>query len=204
MVTLKGIANARAGEWELAIMAWRGRKFKDKLDEKYPGSAGLLHKVCAWRAAWLPPRGSVSKQPLPDHPQQAVEQEAREWRDVWEAGQGPYCKLWAAPGRSLGRLGAEKIRAVCRAYRERAGVIGWHPRHWSWLSDDLLELFGTLLEWCEQLRAWPEAIHHMVIFILSKLDGGEADVLTAHASEGVGGQSCVSPSGLGGQALPGL
>ncbi|CAK0816105.1 unnamed protein product [Prorocentrum cordatum] len=169
---IKEAAKARAQEWEVAVMRDRSRKFREKLDEKYPGSAGLLHKVCAWRAAWLPPRGSVSKAALPAHPQQAVEQEAKEWGAVWQAEQGPYAKLWVGQGRSLGTIDTARLRKICRAYKERAGVIGWHPRHWSWLSDDLLEYLGVMLEWCEQLRAWPTSIRLLVIFILGKTDGG--------------------------------
>ena len=63
----KTIAGTRMRERE------RDRLFKQKLDDRYPGSAGCAHKLVKWRADWDEAKGSVSKKTLPAYPHMAVE-----------------------------------------------------------------------------------------------------------------------------------
>ena len=76
VLAVRNFAELRADEWEKAIFKERNRTLKERLADKFPGSCGLLHNVSKWRAAWQPPRGSVSKKLLSVDPQQAVEEEA--------------------------------------------------------------------------------------------------------------------------------
>ena len=78
---------AKAKNAAQAISRTREAVFKEKLADKFPGSSGLLHRVCHWRAAWVPTRGSVDKKLLEVDPQAAAQSEADSWKQVWPPGQ---------------------------------------------------------------------------------------------------------------------
>ena len=61
--------------------------FKEKLDDRYPGSGGLLHNVCKWKQVWVPRIGSISKICLKGDPQVGVEREQDDWASVWGVAQ---------------------------------------------------------------------------------------------------------------------
>ena len=73
----------------------RIKNFRDKLEEKYPGSLGLMHRVTKWKAAWQAPINSITKKPVAQHPQDEVEEELQAWCSEWSkacpAGEAP---LW--------------------------------------------------------------------------------------------------------------
>ena len=191
LAAIQGLAVTRAAAWEDSIARRRRRLFMEKLAEKYPGSQGRIHKICQWRAAWRSPVSSALKKPLPSHPQQAVEAEAEEWSAIWQVGKGQQQKLWQLEHLPrLPPLDAEMVRPVCASFKARTGLgaDGWHPKHWSWLSEGALRCLATLLAWCEELGTWPEAIRALLIFLVGKPDGwGQADYAFPSAREGVGG-----------------
>ena len=57
---------------ERRLMQEREEQLRVKLEDAYPGSAGLLHRICKWKAAWQPRVGSVTKKALPHGPQEAA------------------------------------------------------------------------------------------------------------------------------------
>ena len=91
---LKCVAAGRTKEGERTIVQERRKKFKEKMTDRFPGSNGLVHRICRWRAAWQPPTASVSKQQMPLEPQLAADKELEEWSAVWRVGQGETHGLW--------------------------------------------------------------------------------------------------------------
>ena len=79
--------NQTAEAFERQQMRQRADLLKEKLDDRFPGSGGLLFNICKWKGAWQPKKGSVSKKLLPADPQEAVQQEEQDWRVVWQHAQ---------------------------------------------------------------------------------------------------------------------
>ena len=178
MGELQSWMSAAAEELERQLMRRREQEFRERLDDKFPGSGGFLFRICKWRNAWQPRKGSVSKQPLPADPHEAVQQEETDWRQVWQLAQQQETPLWRTCPRTLREempaILGEKLRPICAAYKRRAGLGGcaWHPRHWSWLSEEALHCLGQMLMLCERLGAWPTAIRFLLLMLVDKEDGG--------------------------------
>ena len=186
-------AHRTAAALERRAMRQKEEQLKARLEEQYPGSGGLLHRICKWRTAWTPRRGSVSKQLLCGDPQEVVQGEEEDWAGIWKVAQQKESALWrscpAEARRALPPLEESHLRAICKSYRERAGLGGcaWHPRHWSWLSSQALQCLAQLLVLCERCGAWPTAIQFLVLMLLAKEDGwGQAGCPHVLVAAGVG------------------
>ena len=105
-----------ATKLELHLMNERENQLRERLEDKYPGSVGLLHRICKWKGAWKPRKGSVTKKELPAAPQQAVEAEERDWAQVWNAMQVQERPLWRTcetRHREMSAITAETLRPLC-------------------------------------------------------------------------------------------
>ena len=96
---------------ERQSMSKRESNFRERLDEQYPGSGGLLHKVCTWKQVWVPRIGSISKISLRGDPHMGVEQEQDDWASIW----GWICRQKAHSGGTA----LEKPDSPCHSLRER-------------------------------------------------------------------------------------
>ena len=94
------------------------------------------------------------------------------WRDRAKQEEHPLWKMTS--GDSLGDLETQLMRRVCGAFKWRTGLglCNWHPRHWSWLSEEALECLKEILLACERLRHWPEGAWGLMIFLIEKAEGG--------------------------------
>ena len=158
-----------------AVIAERDAGFRQKLSDKFPGSAGLAHKLVKWRGAWTEAKGSVSKKILDTDPQKAAYQEAHDWAAVWQVDQQQEA-LWMRAGlqADLGPIGVDKLRQICAAFKPTTGlgVDGWHPRHWSWLSNQALETLECMFRLSEAKGRWPSTAWATLLFLAPKQDGG--------------------------------
>ena len=74
-----------------------------------------------------------------------------------------------------------------------------HPRWFSWLSPQLLDLFAGLMVALEAAGMWPEQIRLMLIALIPKQDGGrQADRAVTRFRPIVGGGSQPTRSSLAG------
>ena len=120
----------------------------------------------------------MSKKLLPADPQEAVQQEEKDWRVIWQLAQQLDTPLWRTCPQELRdqmpEIQSGQLRPICAAYKRRAGLGGcaWHPKHWSWMSEAALTCLGQMLMLCERVGTWPTAIRFLMIMLLDKEDGG--------------------------------
>ncbi|CAK0862641.1 unnamed protein product [Prorocentrum cordatum] len=164
-------------EWQIGKE--RRDSFKQRLEDDFPGSQGLLHRVTKWRQAWQAPKGSISKKLLPAAPQAAVDQELHDWSKVWTTGSG-----FPKPWRGLQQVAVtppspHHLRGLAQRFRAKTGigVDGWQPKLWAYLTDGTLSVLASLLAWCQQLGRWPSQVHLLLVFIIGKLDGGGRPII---------------------------
>ena len=125
---------------DMEATALRRERFEAILSDPVKRS-GLLHRVTKPQAGWMEAKSSVQQRPLPLSAQAAVEEECKEWEAIWTTA-SPEEPLWhhaaaATEDEKLEDITAAAVREACRAFKPSTGlgVEGWHPRHWSWLSD---------------------------------------------------------------------
>ncbi|CAK0788577.1 unnamed protein product, partial [Prorocentrum cordatum] len=113
-------------EWQIGKE--RRDSCKQRLEDDFPGSQGLLHRVTKWRQAWQAPKGSISKELLPAAPQAAVDQ-------AWQL---PTIRSWlAAHPRSYDytAAGQSSERALWKALLDDELVLGTGIRAATMLAD---------------------------------------------------------------------
>ncbi|CAK0796259.1 unnamed protein product [Prorocentrum cordatum] len=154
-------------EWQIGKE--RRDSFKQRLEDDFPGSQGLPHRVTKWRQAWQAPKGSISKKLLPAAPQAAVDQELHDWSKPWRGLQ----QVAVTPP------SPHHLRGLAQRFRAKTGigVDGWQPKLWAYLTDGTLSVLASLLAWCQQLGRWPSQVHLLLVFIIGKLDGGGRPII---------------------------
>ena len=99
-----------------------------------------------------------------------------------------WAELWAAQpdkwdihnsGLDLGDLGtpemltAKQIRDAARSFKKRTTAVeGWHPRHFGWLSDALLDAVSRMWQVCEIQLVWPQQEEELLAKLIPKASGG--------------------------------
>ena len=116
-----GWAARTATALERHAMQQREEQLRTRLEEQYPGSGGLLHRICKWRHAWTPRLGSISKQLISCDPQQAVQAEEDDWAKIWQVAKQNVSALWRScppeERRALPPLEGEGLRPICKKYK---------------------------------------------------------------------------------------
>ena len=175
LVQLQQSVAAVADAFQRQVASDRQESLRELLDEKYPGSSGLLHKICHWRSAWAPPTGSISKKVLPAAPQDAVEEDMRQWSSIWGAEEQTAVEApWRGHIGKWSRPSVDAVRDLCRRYKKRTGLGRdcWHPRHWSWLPDERLQELLDVMDLCAACGRWPTHAWLLVVFLVPKPEGG--------------------------------
>ena len=70
-------------------------------------------------------------------------------------------------------LTAKEIRDAARSFKKRTTAVeGWHPRHFGWLSDDMLNALSRLWHVCETQLVWPSQEEELLAKLIPKASGG--------------------------------
>ena len=109
--------------------------------------------------------------------------ETSKYKELWAATECPCAKSFAA-NTPCDRIPVYKLRRVARTFKRRAGVApdGWHPIHFSLLSDEGLETLSELYEFLELCGHLPHQQEQVFIFLIDKLTGGTQPIgrFTSH------------------------
>lgn len=116
---------------------------------------------------------------VPLNLQQAVDQEAVTWADIWQrglAGQGP--KLPNDLGASMLDIALCKFRSACMAFPcgEGLGLDKMHLRAIVRCSDLVIRAFIALLALAETSGHWHDAVGVILVFLLPRSDGGRRPI----------------------------
>ena len=79
---------------------------------------------------------------------------------------------------SLPPITAWDLRRASRTFKERTGtgVDKLGPRHYTWLSDELLDVIGRLLMNMEQVGFWPWQVNEAMVHLIPKPTGGRRPI----------------------------
>ena len=71
------------------------------------------------------------------------------------------------------RMEVKEIRDSSKSFKKRTTAVeGWHPRHFSWLSDPMLESLSAMWYVCELQLVWPEQEEELLAKLIPKASGG--------------------------------
>jgi hypothetical protein len=76
------------------------------------------------------------------------------------------------------RLSVKSIRDAARSFKKRTTAVeGWHPRHFGWLSDELLDVLSMMWHVCEVQLVWPKQEEELLAKLIPKASGGLRPIL---------------------------
>ena len=105
------------------------------------------------------------------------------WQEIWQRhrdADAPWrCGALRPiddPHWTLEPITVQALREVAGSFAKKKGHVGFHPRHFSWVSDETLAALAALLHLCEEAGVWPAALQHIVIHLIPKRDGGRRPI----------------------------
>ncbi len=168
MKTAKEAAAARRSGW----VRW--------LREQIRAGGGGLHAYVK-RELREPEKAIWWQGQLSAAPQDLVDRDTLEWEAIWTSRDS----LASAPWRGAGG-GAEPLPRPTVAEMRRAaysfkvgtgtGVDGVPPRHYAWLSDELLGSIMDLLMFLEEAALWPSQVSEALMRLIPKPSGGRRPI----------------------------
>ena len=103
--------------------------------------------------------------------------QASKWAELWVAQPNKWDIH--SSGLDLGDLGtpdmltAKHFRDAARSFKKRTTAVeGWHPRHFGWLSDALLDAVSRMWQVCEIQLVWPQQEEELLAKLIPKASGG--------------------------------
>jgi hypothetical protein len=113
--------------------------------------------------------GDVCSEWVPLNAQQAVEQEAVTWAEVWEQGVTGHQPRWPLQlGERLPDLAVSTFRGACHTFSNNVG-LGWdklHPRAIARCSDVVIAALLQLFILAEALGRWQDVIGSILVVII--------------------------------------
>ena len=153
---------------------WVGRQLKD--------GAGAAH-------AWSKREESVTENFMVINgkntaaPQDIVEEDFKGWVAIWSRLKGKGGAPWRQGGQEedqheLPPITAIDLRKASRTFKERTGtgVDKLGPRHYSWLSDQLLGQVASLMMEIEKQGRWPRQMGEATVHLIPKPTGGRRPI----------------------------
>ena len=183
---LMQVCNDRALSVEREQAANRAKVWRLSLKEKSRGGAGFIHRLTKWRAGPAPSRASVVQElrgitgmELLDG-QTLVDEEARKLDEIWMSHGVesilPTDRPWENQvfDEPLVRLDTMRFDQICCSFPVKTGigVDCWHPRVWTWLSDEGKQTFVDLIHYISRFIQWPSQVRVVLYFLIAKPDGG--------------------------------
>ena len=100
--------------------------------------------------------------------------EVGKWKELWGAGGAECCPdldAWDEVPRRA-RMSSALLREVSSSFKANtAAVDGYHPRHFSWLSCETLEVVGRFFEVFEAMGDFPKTTASLLVALLPKPNG---------------------------------
>ena len=123
--------------------------------------------------------GSLRSEWVPLNAQQAVNQEAEAWADVWQQGVQGNMPRWPLQlGDRLPDLAVDTFREACYTFSNGVG-LGWdklHPRAIARCSDVVINALLQLFALAEASGKWQETIGIILVVLIPKSDGGRRPI----------------------------
>ena len=103
-----------------------------------------------------------------------VEEQAEIWAAWWQSGSSVQWTDFASTGTKVPQvLTTECVRAVSASFKcQTSCVDGFHPRHFSLLSNKLLETLVLLFRIFEAIGQWPRDEQKVLTVLIPKAEGG--------------------------------
>ena len=164
---------SRRKGWEM----WVAKQLKQ--------GAGGLHE---WvKRTTTPPEEVIQVRGAPTAaPCDIVEADFKAWQGIWSKlerwGSAPWrteaARKLCEEAEKLPDFGAKELRKACRSFAAHTGwgIDNVGPRQLSWLSDELLETFATLLKSMECVGIWPSQLQEALIHLIPKPTGGRRPI----------------------------
>ena len=117
-------------------------------------------------------------------PQDIVEEDFKGWVEIWsrlkDRGGSPWRQIEGDEDvdQELPAITAESLRKASRSFKERTGtgIDKLGPRHYSWLSDQLLDTIAKLLTEIERRGTWPQQLSEAMVHLIPKPVGGRRPI----------------------------
>ena len=123
--------------------------------------------------------GSLRSEWVPLNAQQAVNQEAEAWANVWQQGVQGNMPRWPLQlGDRLPDLAVDTFREACYTFSNGVG-LGWdklHPRAIARCSDVVINALLQLFALAEASGKWQETIGIILVVLIPKSDGGRRPI----------------------------
>ncbi len=103
--------------------------------------------------------------------------QAAKWQELW-AGQQEKWSIFEQGFdleviRAPEILKAKDIRLASKTFKKRATAVeGWHPRHFGWMTDELLDAIGIMWHICDVQLVWPRQEEELLAKLIPKASGG--------------------------------
>ena len=158
----KAFTRSEADFWD----AWR--------EEAFAKGARGMHRATKLKAGWSPTVVDDGAGGQTSAPEVVLQRQSEELGHYWHS------EAWAAPAwmpkerEALPTLEPSRLREVAKTYpASTSGTVdGFHPRHFSFVTDAALQVMATLFQAVELLGLWPSQLAVIMVQLIEKPKGG--------------------------------
>ncbi len=173
-------ANAILVETAKEAAAARRNGWTRWLREQIRAGGGGLHSYVK-RKLQEPEKVLMWQGQLSAAPQDIVDRDTLEWEAIWTSRDNLASAPWRDGGRGaepLPRPTVEEMRRAAYSFKvgTGTGVDGVPPRHYGWLSDELLGSIMDLLMFLEEVALWPCQVSEALMRLIPKPSGGRRPI----------------------------
>ena len=156
---------------------FQAQSWRDWADSALAASAGIMHRFSRLMQAWTPTvihRNDV----ITAAPQALLQDQFDMYSSLWRPSDEPM-DVWVPDRDSFPLATPDQIRVASLSFpvTTSQSVDGFHPRHFSLLSNAALDAIALILQASEMLGAFPQQTMFMVFPLIGKPKGGFRPIL---------------------------
>jgi len=163
-----GISEERSRITKKSNESWHEWRTKD-----LNAHAAGAHRFSKPARGWTPTNVTGGDGRTVLSPVDILDAEKARYSSLWNAAECPP-DVCCADNVPLDKIDVDKLRRTSKSFKRKTGVApdGWHPRHYSLISDEGLAVLSDLYELLEICGHLPNQQQQVFIFLVDKLSGG--------------------------------